>query len=279
MSSRRNRARDERGALRQTSTGEVSLDDVTDAIFGTDLSAVDTNYSVTLSLDQIKAYEKVQVRVEGLDQEWVQTLINILENGGELVPIEVFQEGDYYILADGFHRYEAYKRLNFGKVKVLLRSGGYDAALERAEEANLEHGLQLSMESKREILLRRLRRNHTWAQLSNREIARRLGISAPTVGNWIDDFKLSQGLQVDRTTTIGADGKKRDTSNISKHERPKHPVSPSRAYHIIETLVERDGLQAMLGLPMEKRRQLAEVFSEWAEALMEADIKWSGGEL
>jgi uncharacterized ParB-like nuclease family protein len=273
MSSRRNRARDERSALQQRNP-EVSLNDVTDAIFGAELSTIDTNYPVMLPLDQITIHDEIQVRLEGLDEEWIETLVNVLENGGELTPVEVYQDGAHYILADGFHRVEAYKRTTATQVKALVRSGGYAGAVERAEEANLEHGLQLTTESKRHILLRRLQRGHPWAELSDRELARRLGVSAPTIGNWIRAFRLAEHISIDRTKTVGADGKKRDTSNISTHDRKRSPISPQRAYQMIESLAERDGLLALLRLPMDKRKQLAELFSEWGVALLEAERNW-----
>lgn len=262
MSSRRNRARDERGALRQD-TQEVTLNEVTDAIFGSDLSAINSNYPMTIALDRVQVLDEIQVRVDGLDREWVATLVTILENDGEVNPIEVFQEGDGYILADGFHRVEAYRQLNFAEIKALVRTGGYAAAVERAEEANLEHGLRLSMEDKREIFSRRLKRNHEWAQLSNREIARRLGVSAPTISNWMVALSADEGEVIERGATVGKDGKLRDTRNISKHERQKQSISPDKAYEILLGLEERLGLSALQALEKSRREQVIDLLETW----------------
>ncbi len=219
---------------------------------------------VDLGLSQIVIDEQIHVRINGLDEQRVQQYTIIIENGGEMEPIIVFQDvsGDH-ILADGFHRVEAYRRAGRDAIKARVSKGGYEAAYEYAENANLEHGLAYSNDDKKNILRRRITQGRTWFEWSDdgklnplvsyNEMARQLGVSQPTIKTWVDDIvddlrqTTSKNLEVDRSQVRGKDGRVRDVSRIGsatankpKTERAPRPVTPDNGEDIDDALRESD---------------------------------------
>jgi IS30 family transposase len=64
------------------------------------------------------------------------------------------------------------------------------AAYEHAEAANLDHGLSLTNDDKKNILFRRLDRGY-WADgddISQREIGRSFGVAHTTIRRWLDEY-------------------------------------------------------------------------------------------
>lgn len=205
---------------------------------------------VDLPLSQIVIDEQIQVRVDGLDEERVEQYTIVIENGGDMAPIIVFQDTNgNHLLADGFHRVEAYRRAGRNNIRAYVSKGGYEAAYEYAENANLEHGLAYSNEDKKNILRRRIKQGRTWFEwsgdgklnprVSYNEMARQLGVSQPTITSWVNSIlselsqSTSKNLEVDRSQVVGKDGKVRDVSRIGsataskpKTERAPRSVEP-----------------------------------------------------
>lgn len=256
--SKRNRQRDERSALQSPN---ADLHTVTDAIFGDGLPMLDSNYPQMIALTDIVSDERIQVRVLGLDLVWVKTLCELIENGAEIEPIEVYQQEERYVLADGFHRVEAYRRMRVPEIQAYVRSGGYDGAMNRAEEANLQHGLQLTLEDKKHILFRRLSRKHEWMNQSYRQIAAQLGVGKSTVQRWVEEYQmLTSGFK--RETSVGGDGVVRRTENIGRTAKVDAFYQKLVSYQdqrIEERFEDLDG---------DQRQQLAELFLRWAEILL-----------
>lgn len=169
-----------------------------------------------LALSKLVVKREVQVRADGLVETRVREFMEILSNGGELPPIHAFHDGNAYILVDGFHRIEAHKRLRLTTIYVEVTKGDYDAALDYAETANLEHGLPLTFKDKKNLLERRFRRNHEWVRYSNGKIAGLLGVNPRTIKNWVDEFATMKKFIVERNETEGKDGRTRKTGGIGK---------------------------------------------------------------
>jgi len=205
-----------------------------------------------VSVGEITLYPEIQVRVGGLDPETVEKYVQILLNGGEFSdPIIVYldEERGELILSAGYHRYEstiqALERADdpqsIKPLKAEIRPGGYEAAYDYAEEDNLQHGKALSNADKQYIFERRLRRGHAWATSSEREIARQLGVSHPTIAAWRRSLTgkflpVEPGGEISSTgkffpveeKTRGADGKFRDTSGIRKSNQRRAQTTPKR---------------------------------------------------
>ena len=193
-----------------------------------------------LSLDDLTVADVVQVRVDGLQPEVVDDYAAVYAAGGRLPAVVAFydeRDGRLY-LADGFHRVAAASRAGLTTIEVEVRPGGLTAAVEYAEEANLQHGLRLTLRDKRAILERRLLRGHPWAQLSNRELAQLLGVSRGTINIWRREIHETTGknLPVVPTARVGADGKVRDVRNIqTANRRRTRAAEPKRLLDSLET--------------------------------------------
>lgn len=181
-----------------------------------------------VALSDLIVSKEVQVRVGGLDEENVERLFAVKQNGGELPPIIAYETERGLFVADGFHRMEAYKRLGETSIKAEIRKGSFEEALNFAEEANLKHGKMLSAADKKNLLIRRLARGHGWANTSNREIARQLGVDHKTISNWIDRYNATgENSPVKRAEVTGADGRTYNTSNIKRaNEGRKAEIKP-----------------------------------------------------
>ena len=139
---------------------------------------------VAVSLGLIDCDETIQIRVTGTDPESVDNYAARMKAGDEFPPLVLFfgrdGEDDWRLwLADGFHRYEAMLRTMDHTVQATVYAGSRRDAEEYAAICNARHGLPLSNEDKRAASRRLLKLHPEW---SDREIARRVGASHPTVG-------------------------------------------------------------------------------------------------
>lgn len=182
----------------------------------------------SVALADLIVSKEVQVRVGGLDEENVERLFAVKQNGGELPPIIAYETERGLFVADGFHRMEVYKRLGETSIRAEIRKGTFEEALNFAEEANLKHGKMLSAADKKNLLIRRLARGHEWTNTSNREIGRQLGVDHKTISNWINRYNSTgENSPVKRNQVTGGDGRSYDTSNIRRaNEERKAEIKP-----------------------------------------------------
>ena len=137
---------------------------------------------VDVSLAQIAHDQSIQVRVLGADPGRIEEFVAHMQAGDRFPPLVVFwdQAGNLW-LADGFHRYEAARRLlDCGTFPCLIYAGSRRDAEEYAATCNARHGLPMSREDKQAAVLRLLGLHPDWP---DREIARRVGCSPTTVGS------------------------------------------------------------------------------------------------
>ena len=127
----------------------------------------------------------------------------------------LFFDGDCYYPGDGHHRITAARQCHLTELLCEVRSGDQrDALFYSNTEANKFHGKQLTRKDKRNRV-RNLLLDEEWALMSDREIARHCGVSAPFVGSIRRDM-IEENQIVESTKRKGKDGKVRDTANIGK---------------------------------------------------------------
>jgi ParB-like chromosome segregation protein Spo0J len=130
-----------------------------------------------IPIDKIFCEEGYQPRIKGLEEKHVRLLLT--SDPGTWPPLVVTPEEDGYAIIDGAHRYEAARRLGLKDLPCQVKpSAGYPEAF----EANIRHGLPLSLED-RKAYARWIYEHEkpNSEKLSYREIGRRCGLSHHTV--------------------------------------------------------------------------------------------------
>jgi hypothetical protein len=140
-----------------------------------------------LSLDAIEVRPDLLQTRAGISREHVKAYAESIANGQSLPPVVIFRDDSgRLMLADGFHRVEANKRLGLRSIRAVIRDGTYQDALLYGIQANLatiSHQPPNTADRKHAVVM--MIRNGagkpgegTW-DWSDTEIARRSGISAP----------------------------------------------------------------------------------------------------
>lgn len=173
-----------------------------------------------LELSTIRIDGGTQARAS-LNQAIVREYAESMKDGEKFPEIIVFFDGSDHWLADGFHRYFAYKSNEVEEVDVDLREGTKDDAILFGFQANKHRGLRMSSEDIRGIIIRMIH-HPEWGQWTNASIAAHLGVSAMTVG------RVKKTLEPEETKVkkhINKHGKESmiDTTKLStkKKEEPK----------------------------------------------------------
>ena len=169
-----------------------------------------------LNIDQLRIDGDIQPREE-LDQDTVSEYADRMKNGDKFPPMLAFHDGSDYWLVDGFHRFAAYARNDTHVVFAEVRNGTKRDAALAAVECNATHGKRRSNADKRRSVMRLLN-DDEWAQWSDREIARRCGVSPDTVNRHRRESSLSESdSDQPRTyTTKHGTTATMNTSNIGK---------------------------------------------------------------
>jgi len=117
---------------------------------------------------------------EQMSKDAVSEYAESMAAGVEFPPVVLFFDGVSYWLGDGFHRVAAAVASKRETISAEVYEGGYRDAVLHAVGANASHGLRRTNADKRRSVSRLLD-DDEWAQWSNREIARRCGVSDPFV--------------------------------------------------------------------------------------------------
>lgn len=158
-----------------------------------------------LSLVAITAdADKLQSRVE-TDPAHAQSLSEAIQLGLErgdpllmcMKPVIVFydEEHDRYWLADGFHRYMAHEKLGLNSIWAWVIKGSLKDARLYSASANLENSKRTSKEDRKKAARMLFSEPDCWIW-SDKEIARRVGLSDGTIRRLRIEFAESNNVQV-----------------------------------------------------------------------------------
>jgi len=131
-----------------------------------------------LELSLIRTDGGTQPRA-GLNPELIDEYAKAMTEGAKFPPVTVFYDQISYWLADGFHRFEAAKKIGFQVIDVDIRQGIRRDAILHSVGANATHGLRRSNTDKRRAVLKLLS-DPEWCQWSNSEVAKQC-----RVGEWL----------------------------------------------------------------------------------------------
>ncbi len=128
----------------------------------------------------IRLDDAIQPRCE-LDRNTVEEYAAELSLGATFPAVVVFRdaEGEHW-LADGFHRWHAHRTIGRESIAVDVREGTRRDAMLYAAGANAAHGLRRTNADKRRAVTMLLE-DEEWSEWSDREIARRCGVTHPLV--------------------------------------------------------------------------------------------------
>lgn len=207
-----------------------------------------------LKLDQIIIDQGTQIRV-AIDQKTVTEYAEAIMHKEVLPPLTVFSDGIKYYLADGFHRYFAYKNTVTPEVEVDVHKGTLRNAIEYALGANSKHGLKRTNEDKKNAVIIALN-DIEWGMLGLRDIAKLCGVSH---------------------TYVSTIKEKIDAENTAKKEKPKaeKPVDtpekrePKPTKEAPEIDDENDELTAMLAHQKDLEEENAKLQDRLAVGVME----------
>lgn len=138
-----------------------------------------------LALDLIKTDGGTQSRVS-IDESVVTEYCDLVADADGKYPfdhpIDVFDDGNGFWLADGFHRYMALQRAGSLSAKCMVHRGTQRDAILFSFKANIGHGLRLSRADKRKAVQSMLK-DEEWTAWSDRAIAKQCGCSHTLVQN------------------------------------------------------------------------------------------------
>lgn len=105
-----------------------------------------------VSSDKIRIDGGTQPRAE-INETVVAEYAELLADNVELPPVTLFFDGTDYWLADGFHRYHAYRKNGTADIPADVREGTRRDAVLYSVGANADHGLRRSNADKRRAIL------------------------------------------------------------------------------------------------------------------------------
>lgn len=187
-----------------------------------------------LKISLIRRDGETQSRAE-ICERTVQEYAEALRDPNRVFPpVIVYNDGVDHWLADGFHRVAAWELIGRAEVPVDIRQGDRRAAILHACAANAAHGLRRTSADKRRAVTILLQ-DAEWSKWSNREIARRCGVSDALVRDVrgsICEKNADGGMRtVERNGTTYT----QDTTKIGTTRNSKTGTTPDRVHPELET--------------------------------------------
>jgi hypothetical protein len=182
------------------------------------------SYIASVKLTDIDPKPEFQPRVK-LDQETISEYARQMEDGVEFPPITVFKnEKGGYVLAAGYHRYEAHKILDKEDIAVEVHESSSDIdILKFAIESNAGHGKPFSNADKRKAVTLVLKKAPDW---SDWHIARLCKVS----NHLVKDVKESLNIKPARAVNVVRNG--------TEYSMESKNIGPDRSPPVLAKLLE-----------------------------------------
>jgi hypothetical protein len=148
-----------------------------------------------------------------LDDSLVQHYKERLLEGDQFPPIEIYFDGKSYWPSDGFHRFHAHKQSGYKDIAATINKGTKRDAWLASLQANSKHGKPRTPEERRHVVQLALE-DIELGDMSDTQIAVICDVSNNTVG------RVRKALGLEKTPTVGKDGKRRDTTNMGRKAKP-----------------------------------------------------------
>lgn len=191
-----------------------------------------------LRIDQIRTDGGTQPRA-ALNYEVIEEYIEAIRAGAKFPPIEVFYDGENYWLADGFHRRDAHFGADLEEIDCHVNQGTLQDAQWFSFGANKANGLYRSNGDKQRAIQAALKHPKS-AGLSDREIAKHVGVGNKCVSDWRNKLSVSlTQIESPLTRTAVRNGKPYQirVDNIGKTPKPQ-PVAVDCAPPLVAVMPE-----------------------------------------
>lgn len=205
----------------------------------------------TLPMDVIRIDGGTQSRSR-IHEDVVVDYAQKMAEGAEFPPGVAFFDGKEYWLADGFHRYHAIRTNKRASMVCRIVNGTVRDAILFSYGANGMHGMQMTIEDKRRIVLEMLN-DFEWGSWSDREIARKCHVSHTFV------TKLHAGMETPQSETIkyrGNDGEVREKVRKPKKTSAASPVNVSIPEPVAQVTDKHDEKQEAIEYLIEENEKL-----------------------
>ena len=176
------------------------------------------NYTTKmLALSDITLDPDTQPRIKQNKKIAKQYMELLLAGDTTFPPVVVFQEGNTYYLADGWHRFCAHKDTFKKEISCHIYQGTKREATLYSVGANGTHGLSMTNADKRRAVTKLLE-DQEWSAWSNSQIAKRCHVDHTFVGKMRKSLGLNHSdISQERTyTNKQGDVAVMNTANIGK---------------------------------------------------------------
>jgi hypothetical protein len=182
----------------------------------------------TLAIGLLKRELGTQMRAK-VDDDTVEQYADLWKAKHDFPPLDVFHDGEQYILADGFHRLYGAEAAKKASVPCRIHKGTVRDAILFACGANHDHGLHRSRADKR-TAVESLLDDDEWGKRSARWIAEQCKVSNTFVSMIVADRKpsvLNSTVNVDSSKVESKDGKKRPATSKKLPSQSDEPPTPA----------------------------------------------------
>jgi len=169
-----------------------------------------------LNIDLIRIDGGTQPRAN-IDQQVVADYAEAIKVGTKMPTPIVFFDGATRWLADGFHRYHAYRSAGVTEIDVDERIGTLRDAILYSFGANESHGLRRTNDDKRRVVLAMLR-DGEWSEWPHRKIAEACKVSREYVSRLSVEIEASCDRSQDTVRAVERGGTtyRQQTSKIGR---------------------------------------------------------------
>jgi len=205
-----------------------------------------------IAINRLRIDGGTQARAN-LDDAAIADYAAAMGDGAQFPPVEVIDDGQTLWLVDGFHRYHATTRSGQENILANITSGTLIDAVLRAAGANTSHGVRRTNADKHRAVAMVLALPG-YQDKSDREIARLCGVTHPFVAAC-------------RRRADEVDEPQADEPEIETDDQPEEATPNQRE----EMQAAREGINAVMRLVKEARRQIATLCADRAGAFINRD--------
>jgi ParB-like chromosome segregation protein Spo0J len=173
------------------------------------------------NIDDIERDESLQARAQ-LDPKTIDSYAEEMQRHVQFPPVEIFQDGARYYLADGWHRFKAALSIGAQVIRANVRPGTRRDAVLYAAGANITHGLRRSNADKRKAVTLLLY-DEECRYWSDHELAKHAGVDHKTVGRIRKEQEESGEIPQIENRTVERGNQAYTMAKTKKSKKPEAP--------------------------------------------------------